>query len=54
MSCCVMNQNATAETMPDTITPLYRAFMILPPSLADTKKVPMIEATMEAAPSASG
>ncbi len=50
----VMNQNATAETMPDTITPLYSAFMILPPSLAFTKKVPRIDEMMDAAPSASG
>ncbi len=49
-----MNQNAIAEIRPDTITPLYSAFMILPPSRAFTKKVPMMEATMEAAPSASG
>jgi len=40
--------------MPDTITPLYRAFMILPPSLADTKNVPMIEEMMDAEPRASG
>ena len=53
-NCLVMNQNATAEIRPETITPLYSAFMILPPSLVDTKKVPMMEATMEAAPSTSG
>jgi hypothetical protein len=39
---------------PDTITPLYSAFMILPPSRADTKKVPTIEDTMEIEPSSSG
>ena len=31
MSWLVMNQNAMAEMMPETITPLYSAFMILPP-----------------------
>ena len=36
------------------MTPLYSAFMILPPARADTKKVPMMEETIEAAPSASG
>ena len=50
----VMNQKATAEISADTITPLYSAFMILPPSRAVTKKVPMMEETIEAAPSASG
>ena len=50
----VMNQNATAEMTPETITPLYSAFMILPPSLVFTKNVPTIEEMMDAAPSASG
>ncbi len=50
----VMNQNAMAEMMPETMTPLYSAFMILPPSDTFTKKVPMMEATMDAEPSASG
>jgi len=50
----VMNQNAMAETTPETMTPLYSAFMILPPSETLTKKVPTMEAMMDAAPSASG
>ena len=50
----VMNQNAAAEMRPDTITPLYSAFMILPPSEVFTKNVPTMEETMDAAPSASG
>ena len=49
-----MNQNATAEMRPDTITPLYSAFMILPPSEVFTKNVPTMDETMDAAPSASG
>src|SRR5678815_2313543 len=53
-SCSVMNQNATAEITPDTMTPLYSAFMILPPSETFTKKVPTMEEMMEAEPSASG
>ncbi len=36
------------------MTPLYKAFMILPPSLVDTKNVPTMEETMEMAPSTSG
>ena len=43
-----------AEITADTITPLYSAFMILPPSRVETKKVPMMEETMEIAPSTSG
>ncbi len=50
----VMNQNAIADSTPETITPLYSAFMILPPAPTRTKKVPMIEEMIEAAPSASG
>src|SRR5690349_24856387 len=49
-----MNQKATAEITPATITPLYSAFMILPPSDTLTKKVPTMDATIEAAPIASG
>ena len=47
-----MNQNATAEMRPDTMTPLYSAFMILPPSEVFTKNVPTMDETMDAAPSA--
>ncbi len=36
------------------MTPLYRAFMILPPSRAETKNVPMMDETMEIAPSTNG
>ena len=43
-----------AASMPATIMPLYSAPMILPPSEVLTKNVPMIEATIEAAPSTSG
>ena len=50
----VMNQNATAEMRPETITPLYSAFMILPPSEVFTKNVPTMDETIDAAPSASG
>ncbi len=49
-----MNQKAMAASTPDTITPWYSAIMILLPSRALTAKVPMIEAMMEAPPSASG
>ena len=49
-----MNQKAIAEMRPETITPLYSAFMILPPSRVFTKKVPTMEEMMDAAPSASG
>ena len=49
-----MNQNAMAEMKPATNTPLYSAFMILPPSFALTKKVPMMEETIDAAPRANG
>ena len=53
-SCWVTNQNAIAESTAETITPLYRAFMILPPALVLTKKVPMIEAMIETPPSTIG
>ncbi len=43
-----------AARTPETITPLYSAFMILPPSFADTKNVPMIDAMIDAPPSTSG
>jgi hypothetical protein len=39
---------------PETMTPLYRAFMILPPSRVETKKVPTMEEMMEMAPRMSG
>jgi hypothetical protein len=43
-----------AEITADTMTPLYRAFMILPPSRVETKKVPTMDEMMEIAPSTKG
>ena len=42
-----MNQKAIAATTPETMTPRYSAFMILPPSRTFTKKLPTIEAMIE-------
>jgi hypothetical protein len=50
----VTKKNATSAITPDTAVPRYSAFMILPPSLAFTKNVPTIEATIDTAPSTSG
>src|SRR3546814_18040844 len=50
----VTNQNATADSTADTITPLYSAPMIEPPALTLTKNAPTIEATIDTAPSTSG
>ena len=36
------------------MTPLYSAFMILPPSLVETKNVPTMDETIEMAPSTKG
>jgi hypothetical protein len=36
------------------MTPLYSAFMILPPGVAFTKKVPITDARIETPPSTSG
>src|SRR6185437_8158467 len=49
ISCWVMNQKAMAESTPETMTPLYRAAMILPLPPTRTKYVPMIEEMMEGA-----
>ena len=38
----------------ETTTPLYRAFMILPPSRVETKNVPTMDETIEIAPSTRG
>ena len=50
----VTGKKATSAMTPETMTPRYSAFMILPPSDAFTKKVPMMEATIDTAPSTSG
>src|ERR1700680_4328458 len=47
-------QNKEGESSPETATPLYSAVMILPPAPTLTKKVPMIDEMIEAAPKASG
>ncbi|CAM5246637.1 hypothetical protein RLIN73S_05252 [Rhodanobacter lindaniclasticus] len=50
----VTNQNAIADSSAEMITPLYSAPMIEPPVFTRTKKVAMIEATIDTAPSISG
>src|SRR5690606_34988697 len=50
----VTNQNATADSTADTMTPLYSAPMIEPPAFTLTKNAPMIEAMIDTAPSTSG
>ncbi len=43
-----------AASTPEAMTPLYRALMILPPSLVLTTKVPSTEAMMDRPPSTIG
>ena len=50
----VTKKNAIAANTPDTISPRYSAFMILPPGFTLTKNVPTIDAGIDTAPSTSG
>ena len=51
----VTNQNATSDSTPAIARPRYSAgITFFMPGLALTKKQPMMDATMDTAPSASG